>query len=81
MTIQVTVRYFAKFRDLAGCAEEVLDTDALSAEALFAELAPRLALTEPRQHCKVAINDTLVDWSAKLRDGDSMLLFPPVAGG
>jgi molybdopterin converting factor small subunit len=36
---------------------------------------------EPLGHCKVAINDVMVEWNAPVNDGDTVLLFPPVAGG
>ena len=29
----------------------------------------------------VAINDAMAEWDAPLCDGDTVLLFPPVAGG
>jgi molybdopterin converting factor small subunit len=29
----------------------------------------------------VAINDHMTDWDAPVSDGDTVLLFPPVAGG
>lgn len=81
MSQQITVRYFAKFRDLAGRAEESVETKSATAAELFDELAERWTLAEPRHHCKVAVNDELVDWSCPIKHGDSVLLFPPVAGG
>ncbi len=77
----ITVRYFAKFRDLAGTAEESVTTTAQTTAELFAELGNRLGIEEPVAHCKVAINDELVDWQAAVESGDVILLFPPVAGG
>ncbi|MCI0517538.1 MAG: MoaD/ThiS family protein [Woeseiaceae bacterium] len=81
MKKQVTVRYFALFREHAGISGETLESDADSAAALFAQLKHRHGSTEPASHCKVAINDQLVDWDAPVRDGDVVLFFPPVAGG
>ncbi|MEM7762816.1 MAG: MoaD/ThiS family protein [Pseudomonadota bacterium] len=77
----LTVRYFALFRDRAGRDQEQIQTDATSALALFAELIDRHGTEDPRGHCKVAINDVMVDWDAPLNEGDTVLLFPPVAGG
>ncbi len=77
----LTVRYFARFRDTAGCAEESVSLDVATTGDLFAALAHKLSADEPLSHCKVAINDELVDWSAPLTDGDVVLMFPPVAGG
>ncbi|MEO0997818.1 MAG: MoaD/ThiS family protein [Pseudomonadota bacterium] len=78
---RLTIRYFAAFRDNAGCAEEQMIIDVDNAGQLFERLKERLGTTEPIAHCKVAVNDELADWSTPLSDGDVVLLFPPVAGG
>ncbi|MEO1035762.1 MAG: MoaD/ThiS family protein [Pseudomonadota bacterium] len=77
----LTVRYFAYFRDLAGTSEERVALAAATTGDLFDALRERLSFDEPRQHCKVAVNDVLTDWQHSLADGDTVLLFPPVAGG
>ena len=77
----LTVRYFAMFREAAGIAEETLDIDAETAADVFAATRDRHGSSEPAAHCKVAINDVMADWDAPVADGDTVLLFPPVAGG
>ncbi|MEM1262168.1 MAG: MoaD/ThiS family protein [Pseudomonadota bacterium] len=77
----LTVRYFALFRDLAGTAETALTSPAETTGELFDALATQWSFAEPRTHCKVAVNDELVDWQHPLSSGDIVLLFPPVAGG
>lgn len=79
--ITITVRYFAGFREHAGTGQETLEMSVSTARDVFDELGHRHGSTEPAAHCKVAINDELVDWSAVVEDGDTILLFPPVAGG
>ena len=81
MSHSITVRYFALFRETAGIDQEVIESDAATASELFAELKDRHGSSEPLGHCKVAINDEIADWDAPLNDGDTVLLFPPVAGG
>ncbi len=81
MSKSITVRYFALFRENAGTGEEQIDSDAQTAGDLFAQLKDRHGSSEPLGHCKVAINDEMADWDASLNDGDTVLLFPPVAGG
>jgi molybdopterin synthase sulfur carrier subunit len=77
----ITVRYFAMFREHAGTGSETLVLDAATARDVFMATRERHGSHEPAAHCKVAINDTLSDWDTAVRDGDEVLLFPPVAGG
>lgn len=77
----ITVRYFASFRENAGLEEETLAIDADTAADVFAATQSRHGSTEPLGHCKVAINDALATWESPVADGDTLLLFPPVAGG
>lgn len=81
MSKSITVRYFALFRENAGTGEEQIDSNAQTAGDLFAELIDRHGSSEPLGHCKVAINDEMANWDTPLNDGDTVLLFPPVAGG
>ena len=78
---RITVRYFAIFREHAGLSEETLELEAATAMDVFEQTRNRHGSTEPTGHCKVAINDEMADWSSSVDDGDTVLLFPPVAGG
>lgn len=81
MTKTLTIRYFALFRENAGIGEETVSLDVDTAADVFAMLKDRHGSSEPLGHCKVAINDEIADWNASVSDGDTILLFPPVAGG
>lgn len=78
---KITVKYFAMFREQAGVSEENLQLDVATARDVFEQTRGRHGSSEPVGHCKVAINDTMADWSTTVQDGDVVLLFPPVAGG
>jgi molybdopterin converting factor small subunit len=69
------------FREHAGVAEETLMLDVTTAADVFAATSERHGSAEPQGHCKVAINDVMADWDSPVNDGDTVLLFPPVAGG
>jgi molybdopterin converting factor subunit 1 len=79
--VEVTARYFAAFREQAGCDREVLATRSDTAAELFAELAGRHGFRDAATRCKVAINGEMARWDARLQSGDVVLFFPPVAGG
>ena len=81
MSKKITVRYFALFREQAGVASETIEADVATAADVFAATSSRHGSTEPLGHCKVAINDEMASWDAPVKDGDVVLLFPPVAGG
>lgn len=78
---KLTVRYFAMFRENAGVSEESLSLQAETAADVFIATADRHGSNEPQGHCKVAINDVMAGWDSPVKDGDIVLLFPPVAGG
>lgn len=77
----ITIRYFAMFRENAGVGEEQLSLDVTTAADVFEATRHRHGSPEPQGHCKVAINDRMADWGSSVEDGDTVLLFPPVAGG
>lgn len=81
MSKSITVRYFAIFREHAGIDEETVSLDVDTAGDVFDQLRNRHGSSEPLGHCKVAINDEMADWATSVNDGDTILLFPPVAGG
>jgi molybdopterin converting factor subunit 1 len=81
VTKTIKVRHFAGFREHAGTAEETITLSAETAGDVFDSLRHRHGSPEPQRHCKVAVNDEMTDWDTAVQDGDTVLLFPPVAGG
>jgi molybdopterin synthase sulfur carrier subunit len=79
--INVTAQYFAAFRERAGCTSERVSADVTTAAELYREVAARHGFFDSVARCKVAVNDELAPWDTPLSDGDTVLFFPPVAGG
>jgi molybdopterin synthase sulfur carrier subunit len=79
------ILFFASLRDRLGCAEvEVPLPQPPTLGALHDALAERLgaavaALAEPA--VRVAVNQELVERSARLKPGDEVAFLPPVTGG
>jgi len=79
--MNIQVRYFAILREQAGKTEEAVSTNATTPATLFTELQKRYAFTLAAEQLKVAVNAEFRDWQALLKDGDSVVFIPPVAGG
>jgi molybdopterin synthase sulfur carrier subunit len=77
----VRVRYFAVLRDQRGLAEESVATGTETAGELYQELAARHGFTLSADRLRVAVNDEFQPWNAPVRDADSVVFIPPVAGG
>jgi molybdopterin converting factor subunit 1 len=81
--VHVTVRLFARLRELAGSAElrrEVPDgSTALDVwNALVGEFPP---FAEYTKAISVAVNEEYARLTASVRDGDDIAFLPPVSGG
>ena len=79
--MQVTVRYFAAFREATACETETVETGASTTGALFEECRERHVGLVAWDASLVAINDEMAQWDSPFEDGDEVLFFPPVAGG
>ena len=79
--MKIEVRYFALFREQAGCASETIEWVGGTAADLFSRMIEKHAFLMPEAAALVAINDEMAGWESVLNDGDKVLFFPPVAGG
>ncbi len=75
------VQYYAVLREQAGVREEQVTSRAPTAQELFTELAARHGFKLAPSALKVAVNAEFSSWSRPLRDGDTVVFIPPVAGG
>ena len=81
--MRVTIRLFARLRDLAGDGELVRDVPAPATvqtvwKALVSEMP---ALQDYERTMSVAVNADYSRMSAQVNDGDEVAFLPPVSGG
>jgi len=79
--INTKVRYFALFREQAGCESESVQWNGGTARELFELMSLKHAALKTQAAALVAVNDEMSAWENILSDGDEVLFFPPVAGG
>jgi molybdopterin converting factor subunit 1 len=78
---KICVRYFAILREQRGLDDETMTTAASTAADLYEELRLRHRFTLRADSLRVAINDEFQPWTTAVRDGDTLVFIPPVAGG
>jgi molybdopterin converting factor subunit 1 len=81
--MRVTVRLFARLRDLAGCGELVRDLPApATVQTVWQSLVSEMpSLRDYERTMSVAVNADYAKMSAPVSDGDEVAFLPPVSGG
>ena len=79
--ITVHIQYFAILREQRGVARETLSTSATTTAALYDELRTRHGFSLPRDRVRAAVDESFDAWDTPLRDGQTVVFIPPVAGG
>lgn len=75
--MKVTVKYFARLREVQGKSEEFLD---LETEMTIADIWKRLSRNH-NEKVLMTINMEYVKPEAMVKEGDEIAFFPPVTGG
>ena len=81
--MRVTVRLFARLRDLAGSGELVRDVDQpATVTTVWQSLVDEMpALREYERTMSVAVNADYSKMTAPVQEGDEVAFLPPVSGG
>ncbi|KAB7897856.1 molybdopterin synthase sulfur carrier subunit [Rouxiella sp. S1S-2] len=80
----IEVLFFAQVRELIGTGSLQLPAEFDSVDALrqaLCQRGDRWALALESGKLLVAVNQTLVDVTHVIKDGDEVAFFPPVTGG
>jgi len=81
--MRVTVRLFARLRDLAGTGELVRDVpDSSTVRTVWTSLTADIpSLVQYEATMSVAVNAEYARMAAAVHDGDEVAFLPPVSGG
>jgi molybdopterin converting factor subunit 1 len=81
--MRVTVRLFARLRDLAGAGELVREVEPpATVQTVWTSLTAEMpALSQYEGTMSVAVNAEYAKMAAIVRDGDEVAFLPPVSGG
>ena len=81
--MRVTIRLFARLRDLAGSGELVRDgANPATVETIWRSLVEEMPdLRAYERTMSVAVNADYAKMSAQVSDGDEVAFLPPVSGG
>ena len=81
--MRVTVRLFARLRELAGSGEVVRDVQApATVQTIWRSLVADFpAIAEYERSISVAVNADYSKMSAVVNEGDEVAVLPPVSGG
>jgi molybdopterin converting factor subunit 1 len=81
--MRVTIRLFARLRDLAGAGEIVRDVPSpATVRTVWTTLVDEMpGLRDYERAMSVAVNADYSRMSAAVQDGDEVAFLPPVSGG
>lgn len=82
--MKVTLLFFAAARDAVGCSSlpVELPQGVTRVAELLTWLAQRYPSLEPYLSClRIAQNESFVDGTRVIQEGDTLAVIPPVAGG
>ena len=86
--MKINILFFASLKEIFGQESLVLEIpkNISTAHDLLDFLAenkkgPWLKLLKRKSNLRVAINQSIQDWTKKISDGDEIAFLPPITGG
>ena len=79
--MKINVKYFAALREQANKSEEIINTTYTKPGDIYAELKSKYNFSLSIDELKVAVNDCYEDFDYELKEMDTVVFIPPVAGG
>ncbi|MCA9788552.1 MAG: MoaD/ThiS family protein [Vampirovibrionales bacterium] len=77
----ITLEYFALLREERGSGKETIQTTAETVSELYSQLQAQHGFSLSPAVLKVAINGAFAPWESPVREQDTIVFIPPVAGG
>ncbi len=78
---KIIIKYFAVLKEERGLDQEVVETQAGTAEELYEALKQQHGFKMTTRLMRVSVNNAFVPWDSAIADGDEVVFIPPVAGG
>jgi sulfur-carrier protein len=78
---RIKVQYYAVFREQRGLSEEEVEFSDSTAGELYDLLSTQHNFSLPSQLVRASVNLQFKPLETELKDGDTVVFIPPVAGG
>lgn len=78
---RISISYYALLRQERGSSLDEIQTSASTLKELYLELKKKHSFSLTEQQVRAAVNGQVSPWDHPIKDGDRILLIPPVAGG
>ena len=79
--MKIQIKYFAALREQAGKSEEIVETSFNNPEFIYELLKMKYNFSFEVSDLQVAVNDSYENFDFELKDMDTLVFIPPVAGG
>ena len=79
--MKINVKYFASLREQANKSDELIETKFNNPSDIYKELKIKYDFSLNENELKVAVNDCYENFNYELKEMDTVVFIPPVAGG